>query len=102
MNTDKFFELNMQIAMNPQKFISYERLVKKCIKDTRPYNPIMFTAVVPYPNSQKGLITIFKIDGAYIHKKAAHTYILLAPSMLEAYGKTPKQFLEDWERCHKR
>ena len=43
---------------------------------------------------------VFKVDGVHIHKKLADRYVLVSPLVLEAYGKTPIEFWEDWNKLH--
>ena len=88
---------------HPDRYISYDRFVKKAIKDYRPTSQVfglMQFAVQCFPCAMKGNAQIFKIDGGYLHKKLADRYIMLSPSMLEAYGKTPEEFMLDWKKCH--
>lgn len=102
MNNDfVFFENGGDFVFEPQKFMSYEKMVKLAIKDTRPFRPMLMTAMVMYKSDIAGRVTIFKIDGAKIRKKLSDRYVMISPITLEAYGKTPEEFLEDWNKAHK-
>lgn len=99
----KYVDLSADVAFHPDRYISYDRFVKKAIKDYRPTSQVfglMQFAVQCFPCAMKGNAQIFKIDGGYLHKKLADRYIMLSPSMLEAYGKTPEEFMLDWKKCH--
>ena len=99
----KYVDLAADVAFHPDRYISYDRFVKKAIKDYRPTSQVfglMQFAVQCFPCAMKGNAQIFKIDGGYLHKKLADRYIMLSPSMLEAYGKTPEEFMLDWKKCH--
>ena len=96
-------ELNMDFAMNPKKYLSYEKFVKVAIKDYRPEGAtqgLLNCAVQGFPSCKKGQSMVFKGDGVHIHKKLADRYVLVSPLVLEAYGKTPIEFWEDWNKLH--
>ena len=92
-------------VFNPQKYISYNKLVNVAIKDYRPASMVgglMSYAVQPYPSERLGQAIIFKEDGAKVHKKLSDSYIMVAPTMLQAYNKSASEFWDDWNNQHKR
>lgn len=100
--TNRAFEIQADFTFNPTKYLSYEKMVKKSMKDERPFDPLIAFARVQYPSEKKGIATIFKIDGDLVHKKVSDVYIHISPTLLDSYGKTPEEFLQDWKKAHSR
>ena len=60
----------IDFSINPQKYVSYEKIVKYAIQEYRPASSVLglyqFTAV-SYPSPKLGQAIVFKIDGAKVH-----------------------------------
>lgn len=93
-------QLNMEITFTPQLFISYEKFVEKCVKDSRQELSFEDMMMVTFQNPD-GQLMVFKIDGADIDKRVSDRNFYVSYFMLKAYDKTPSQFLDDWKKCHK-
>lgn len=94
----------MDFYNNPQKYMSYKKLVKEASIDIRPpKSPFMRTAFGGEPVSIPelgGNYYIFKINGADIHKDVSALYLHISAILLAGYGKTPDEFIRDWETAH--
>lgn len=100
MNKEK---IACNFVINPQKYITYENLVKYALKDYRPCSDITDISNmtrIHFFNPSLNNAVIFKIDGAKVHKKLADIYIHISPLQLQAYRKTPAAFYADWEKAH--
>lgn len=82
---------------NANKYISYEKLVKKAVLDTRPvaYMNISDVYVANPLLIMRGEIIVFKIDGAYFGRALADSNLFINSVMLESFNKTPEQFISD-------